>query len=77
MNGLQEGALTCAGALLAYFLITDFPDKLLERRSKPFLSGSDVEIVKARIDRDRDDSQADDLTMEKFVKHLSDWKLWV
>lgn len=61
---------------MAYFLITDFPDKLLQHR-KPFLSASDIEIVKARIDRDRDDSQADDLTMAKFRTHLLDWKLWV
>ncbi|CUS09223.1 unnamed protein product [Tuber aestivum] len=86
MNGIQglagwrwiliiEGVLTVIVALLAYFVIVDFPDKLLQRR-KPFLTESDIEIIKARIDRDRDDSQSDPLTWSIVGHHLSDWKLW-
>lgn len=62
-------------ALCAYVLISDFPDKVLQRKN-PFLTASDVELVKGRIDRDRDDAKADPLSMGKVLKHLSDWKLW-
>ncbi|KAI5851530.1 major facilitator superfamily domain-containing protein [Morchella snyderi] len=71
-----EGIITCVCAACAYVFIIDFPDKLLEHR-KPFLTSRDVELVKARIDRDRDDSEADPLTWAKVGLHLSDWKLWL
>ncbi|KAG0641023.1 major facilitator superfamily domain-containing protein [Tuber brumale] len=71
-----EGVITVAVALLAYLVLVDFPDKLLQRR-RPFLTDSDVEIIKSRIDRDRDDSQADPLTWSVIGVHLMDWKLWV
>ncbi|KAL7276237.1 hypothetical protein RUND412_000773 [Rhizina undulata] len=72
-----EGILTCMIALGAYILIIDFPDKVLSKRGGKFLTESDVELIKARIDRDRQDSQADPLTWAKVRKHLSDWKLWI
>ncbi|KAL7276236.1 hypothetical protein RUND412_000772 [Rhizina undulata] len=71
------GILTCIVALAAYYLILDFPDKLLSKSRGKFLAESDIELIKARIDRDRHDSQADPLTWAKVRKHLSDWKLWV
>lgn len=71
-----EGVITVAIAFLAYLLVIDFPDKLLQRR-KPFLTTSQVEIIKTRINRDRDDSKADPITRRIVVHHLSDWKLWV
>jgi hypothetical protein len=75
-SGEQEGVITCAVAVAAYVIIIDFPDKLLARRN-PFLTAPDVELIKARIDRDRGDSEADPLTWGKVWTHLSDWKLWV
>jgi hypothetical protein len=72
-----EGVITCVLALIGYVLIIDFPDKVLQRRNGKFLSARDVMILKARIDRDRDDSTADSITWGKVGKHLSDWKLWV
>ncbi|CAZ81943.1 unnamed protein product [Tuber melanosporum] len=86
MNGVQglsgwrwiliiASVTTVAVALLAYLVLIDFPDKLLQRR-RPFLTDFDVEIIKSRIDRDRDDSQADPLTWGVIGVHLMDWKLW-
>ena len=72
-----EGIITCLLALLAYVTIIDFPDKILEKRNGKFLTANDVELLKARIDRDRDDSVADPITWAKVGKHLSDLKLWV
>jgi MFS family permease len=71
-----EGTITCGVALGAYAIIIDFPDKVLQLKRGSFLTANDIELVNARIDRDRDDSQVDPLTMRKALKHLSDWKLW-
>jgi MFS family permease len=72
-----EGIITVLLGLVAYFTIIDFPDKVLQTRNGNFLTASDVELLKARIDRDRDDSTADEITWAKVGKHLGDWKLWV
>lgn len=70
-----EGLITCLLGILAFFTIIDFPDKVREK-GKTFLTEAEVEIIKSRIDRDRDDSVADPLTMAKVGKHLCDFKLW-
>lgn len=57
-------------------MIVDFPDKLQSRRN-PFLTPADVELIKARIDRDRDDSEDDPVTWAKVREHMSDWKMWL
>lgn len=70
-----EGIITILLGLLAYFTIIDFPDKIIQS-GKDFLTPAEVDILKARIDRDRDDSVADDLTWAKVLHELCDWKLW-
>jgi hypothetical protein len=57
--------------------LIDFPDKVLHSRNARFLSPSDIEIIKARLDRDRMDSEPDPLTFEKAMYHMKDWKLYV
>lgn len=72
-----EGVITCLIGILAYFLVIDFPDKLIENSQREsFLNAAEVEIIKARIDRDRDDSLADPLTWKKTGTILCDLKLW-
>lgn len=71
-----EGLMTIVIAIAAFFLIIDFPDKLLKTKHA-FLSVTEIEIIKHRIDRDRKDSEADPLTWAKTGEHLKDWKLWV
>lgn len=67
--------MTVLLGVLAFFVVIDFPDKIVQS-GKKFLSPAEVDILKARIDRDRDDSTADELTWGKALVHLSDWKLW-
>ena len=67
--------MTVLLGILAFFVVIDFPDKIVQS-GKKFLSPADVDILKARIDRDRDESTADELTWAKAGQHLSDWKLW-
>ncbi|KAA8895790.1 major facilitator superfamily domain-containing protein [Sphaerosporella brunnea] len=72
-----EGIITVLVALFSFLAIIDFPDKVLAKRNGRFLSATDVEIIKGRIERDRADSIADPITWAKVGKHLSDFKLWV
>lgn len=61
--------------ITSYFIILDFPDKVQEK-DKTFLTAEEVEIIKARIDRDREDATDDGLSWEKVGRHLCDLKLW-
>jgi hypothetical protein len=70
-----EGLLTQVIAVLAWFLIIDFPDKA-HKKTKGFIGAKDAEFIKKRIDNDRGDAVADMLTMGKLRDHLLDWKLW-
>lgn len=67
--------ITSVLGLCSYFVILDFPDKV-RQRGKTFLTAEEVEIVKARIDRDREDANDDGITLAKVGLHLSDLKLW-
>lgn len=60
----------------AFVFIIDFPDKVINTRHQ-FLTRAEVEIIKFRIDKDRQDSEVDSMTLATVIKHLSDWKLWV
>jgi hypothetical protein len=56
--------------ILAFFFVTDFPDKNM------FLTQAQTELVLKRVEQDRGDSIPDKLTIGKIVDHLLDWKLW-
>jgi len=68
--------LTVLIGFAAFAFIIDFPDKVLNS-NRPFLTKAEVEIIKFRIDKDRQDSEFDPVTLAKVGKHLADWKLWV
>ncbi|KAH7371176.1 major facilitator superfamily domain-containing protein [Pyrenochaeta sp. MPI-SDFR-AT-0127] len=67
-----EAIITCVAAILAWFIILDFPDQA----GKGFLTQREAAFILKRIEDDRGDSVADPLTWVKFVHHLADWKLW-
>ncbi|KAF8537938.1 major facilitator superfamily domain-containing protein [Trichophaea hybrida] len=74
---IVEGIITVVLGFMAYFVVIDFPDKILTKRNGNFLTANDIELLKARIDHDRDDSVADEMTWAKLGFHLRNWKLWV
>lgn len=78
LNGWQwifiiEGVLTQVVAILAWFLIVDFPDKA---HRKGLLSANEAAFIARRIETDRGDSVADQMTTKVFLHHLKDFKLW-
>ncbi len=64
------GLITVVGAVAAYLLVQDFPDK------NTFLSPEQTAWVLARIDADRSDAQYDHWTMKKFWGYMVDPHLW-
>ncbi|OCT49794.1 putative transporter [Cladophialophora carrionii] len=68
-----EGIMTVVVAIIAWFIIVDFPDKA---EKKGLLSHEDAAFIVRRIELDRNDAVPDPLTWAKFFQHLGDWKLW-
>jgi hypothetical protein len=48
----------------------DFPHQ------NKFLTAEQTALLVKRIDEDRGDAVPDELTAEKVLKYLCDWKLW-
>ena len=74
---IVEGAATIGIAILGWFLVIDFPDRMLATNKLQGFTQDELQVVLDRIDRDRGDSQPDKLTAEKFRKHIANWELWV
>lgn len=51
-------------------VIVDFPDK------NKFLTKEETNLIKARVEQDRADSEFDPLTLQKCFKYSRDPKLW-
>jgi hypothetical protein len=67
---IVEGSLTIAAAMVAWFFIADFPQKA------KFLNEDERARAIERLNKDRGDGEHDQITFEKIIKHLMDWKLW-
>ncbi|KAH7018541.1 major facilitator superfamily domain-containing protein [Microdochium trichocladiopsis] len=69
-----EGALTCLLAVVAWFVVVDFPDS---HRNK-FLSAEEKQLVLARlaIDRGGVEETREKVTAKIVGQTLADWKVW-
>lgn len=67
-----EGALTCALALLSWFIIVDFPDSA---RNK-FLSSEEKSLIRSRLQEDRGDYEGQKVTPKIILQTALDWKVW-
>ncbi|OQU98288.1 hypothetical protein CLAIMM_04094 isoform 1 [Cladophialophora immunda] len=67
-----EGAITCVAAIIAWFIIIDFPHS---KRNK-FLSAEEKEFVRARLADDRGTEEREKVTMKVILKTAADWKVW-
>lgn len=72
---VMEGIITCVLAIMGYFLIIDFPDKVLQKKS--FLTPEEVDLIKAELEKDRGDSVHDSFTLKKTLQTLGRWQLWI
>ncbi|KAI6083668.1 MFS general substrate transporter [Hypoxylon rubiginosum] len=67
-----EGVITCAAAVVAWFVIVDFPDS---DRNK-FLTAEESAFVRARLAEDRGPEEREKVTWAVFVETITDWKVW-
>src|SRR6478735_7213630 len=63
-----EGILTCAIALIGYWLLVDFPDS--GRSNWKFLSEHERAWVVARVNADRGDARPTQFNLRKFLFHM-------
>lgn len=69
---IVEGAITCVAAILAWFVIVDFPDS----SRNTFLTAEEKAIVKARLANDRGVEKSEKVTWKVIGQTLLDWKIW-
>ncbi|KIX03812.1 uncharacterized protein Z518_07365 [Rhinocladiella mackenziei CBS 650.93] len=69
---IVEGALTIGLAILAFFIIVDFPESKRNR----FLSPEEIQIVKQRLIQERGTTEAGKVTWKVIRETVSDWQVW-
>ena len=55
---------------VAWAFLPNFPDQ------NRFLTPAQTALVLERVESDRGDSVPDSLTVQKVLRHLSDWTIW-
>ncbi|BEJ11525.1 hypothetical protein CspHIS471_0109470 [Cutaneotrichosporon sp. HIS471] len=68
---IMFGIITVVVGLLAFLFIVDFPDR------STFITDEQKQMILTRIQRDREDSVPDPVTLAKIGHHLCDWKIWL
>ncbi|KXT06978.1 hypothetical protein AC578_7248 [Pseudocercospora eumusae] len=74
------GAITCVIAIWGYFLVVDFPEKLLVDGSRgcyvKFLTREEASWVVDRIEKDRNDVMPTQFNILEYIKYAGDLKVW-
>ncbi|KXS98642.1 hypothetical protein AC578_10042 [Pseudocercospora eumusae] len=75
---LLNGGVTCLISIVAFFLIVDFPEKIMQgaRSYVKFLTKDEAAWVVERIDRDREDVLPTPFIVSDYLKHIWDLKIW-
>lgn len=71
---LVQGLITMVLAILAYWLLVDFPDS--DRSTWSFLGKAERQWIIARIQRDRGDSKVAKFNLGQFIRGGADVKIW-
>lgn len=71
---ILEGTITVAFALVAYFLIVDFPEDA--HKSWKFLDEYEIKTVIDRLNRDRLDVTTSPFALGSYLRNALDWKIW-
>lgn len=71
---IWEGVLTCVIALIAVFLIVDFPQNAHKIRG--FLTAQELASVMNMLEKDRKDTEEKPFTWRAFLTSALDLKIW-
>ena len=69
---IVEGSLTCAIAVLAYFVLVDFP----ESKRNNFLTAEEKERIVVGLTNERGDLENVKITWAVVREVIVDWKVW-
>ena len=69
---IVEGAITVGVAIMARFIIVDFPES---KRNK-FLSPEELKIVTRRLVQERGTAEGEKVTWKTFRGAVLDWPIW-
>ncbi|RAL08057.1 MFS general substrate transporter [Aspergillus homomorphus CBS 101889] len=70
-----QGLITCVLAAIAYFVLIDFPDRMMHKQNR-FLSHREYEIVMRRIDNDRSDATLEAFNLKMYLGAGVDINIW-
>ncbi|OKP01324.1 hypothetical protein PENSUB_7314 [Penicillium subrubescens] len=70
-----QGLLTCVVAIIGYFVLIDFPDRMKNNKQK-FLSEGEYEFIIRRITKDRADVTIEPFNLKKYLSAGLDINIW-
>ncbi|KAI5362180.1 putative major facilitator superfamily, MFS transporter superfamily [Septoria linicola] len=73
------GIATCVIAILSWFLLVDFPEKIVlgtAQKSLAFLSRDEAAWAVEQIEKDRKDVMPTEFKLSEYLKHALDINLW-
>ncbi|KJR87772.1 Major Facilitator Superfamily protein [Sporothrix schenckii 1099-18] len=68
-----EGCITCGLAILAWFVIVDFPES---PRNKGFLTAEEHEVLRQRLVQERGHVEAGKVTAKLVLSVVCEWRHW-
>lgn len=71
---IVQGAITIAIAVIAWFLIVDFPESEIQKVK--FLSVDEAEVLRARLIRERGSADGERVTWRTIKAVGLDWRVW-
>ena len=71
---IVQGAITIAIAIMARFVIVDFPEREIQKAK--FLSADEAEAVRSRLIRDHGSSEGERVTWCTIKAVGLDWRVW-
>lgn len=69
---IVEGAITVGVAIVAFFVIVDFP----ESKRNTFLSPEEIATVRARLEQERGSSDGEKVTWKVIFETVTDLQVW-
>jgi hypothetical protein len=71
-----EGIFTVLIGLCGYIWLVDFPDVAVKKNHWRFLSTKELEFILRRINKDRNDAEAEPFSFKRWAEGGLDLKIW-
>lgn len=68
--------MTVAVGLAGYIFVVDFPDQIAVKPAWGFLKPNETAFLLRRINRDRNDAEAEPFNLKRWAASGADLKIW-